>query len=195
MGYTMPQDPALPPHFSPLTSRRPHIRPAEYHDLPSITAIYGHHVAHGFASFEETPPALEQMTLRFETVKTHGLPYLVATTPIDPPYIYEEKIVGYAYAGHFRPQAAFAKVVEDSIYVAPGHEGQGIGRLMLRHLLESLGQMAQYRHIIAVTGVVDGYSASVKLHQSLGFSTAVELPGLGFKFGRWVDIVMMSRPI
>ena len=161
------------------------IRPAAPQDLPAIQPIYAHHVVHGLASFEEVPPALEEMRRRFEDVTKQGFPYLVA----------EEKgeILGYGCCSLYRTRSAYRYTVEDSIYVKQGMQGKGIGKALLKELIarsEALG----YRQIIAVIG--DSANAgSIKLHASLGFVRAGVLRSTGFKFGRWVDSVYMQLPL
>ena len=161
------------------------IRPAAPQDLPAIHAIYTHHVMHGLASFEEVPPALEEIRRRFEDVTKQGFPYLVA----------EEKgeILGYGYCSLYRTRSAYRYTVEDSIYVKQGMQGKGVGKALLKELIarsEALG----YRQIIAVIG--DSANAgSIKLHASLGFVRAGVLRSTGFKFGRWVDSVYMQLPL
>ena len=161
------------------------IRPAAPQDLPAIHAIYTHHVMHGLASFEEVPPALEEIRRRFEEVTKQGFPYLVA----------EEKgeILGYGYCSLYRTRSAYRYTLEDSIYVKQGMQGKGVGKALLKELIarsEALG----YRQIIAVIG--DSANAgSIKLHASLGFVRAGVLRSTGFKFGRWVDSVYMQLPL
>ena len=161
------------------------IRPAAPQDLPAIHAIYAHHVMHGLASFEEVPPALEEIRRRFEDVTKQGFPYLVA----------EEKgeVLGYGYCSLYRTRSAYRYTVEDSIYVKQGMQGKGVGKAVLKELIarsEALG----YRQIIAVIG--DSANAgSIKLHASLGFVRAGVLRSTGFKFGRWVDSIYMQLPI
>ena len=161
------------------------IRPAAPQDLPAIHAIYAHHVMHGLASFEEVPPALEEIRRRFEDVTKQGFPYLVA----------EEKgeVLGYGYCSLYRTRSAYRYTVEDSIYVKQGMQGKGVGKAVLKELIarsEALG----YRQIIAVIG--DSANAgSIKLHASLGFVRAGVLRSTGFKFGRWVDSIYMQLPL
>lgn len=161
------------------------IRPAAPQDLPAIHAIYTHHVMHGLASFEEVPPALEEIRRRFEDVTKQGFPYLVA----------EERgeILGYGYCSLYRTRSAYRYTLEDSIYVKQGMQGKGVGKALLKELIarsEALG----YRQIIAVIG--DSANAgSIKLHASLGFVRAGVLRSTGFKFGRWVDSVYMQLPL
>jgi len=161
------------------------VRPAVPQDLPAIQAIYAHHVLHGLASFEEVPPALDEMRRRFEDVTKQGFPYLVA----------EEKgeVLGYGYCSPYRTRSGYRYTLEDSIYVKNGQQGKGVGKAVLKELIaicEKLG----CRQLIAVIG--DSANAgSIKLHASLGFVRAGLLRSTGFKLGRWVDSVYMQLPL
>jgi len=161
------------------------VRPAAVQDLPAIQSIYAHHVLHGLASFEESPPPLEEMRRRFEDVVAQGLPYLAA----------EEKgeVLGYGYCTLYRTRSAYRYTLEDSIYVKQGSQGKGIGKALLAELIRRC-EVLNYRQIVAVIG--DSANAgSIKLHASLGFVRAGVLRSTGYKFGRWVDSVYMQRPI
>ena len=161
------------------------LRPATTGDLAAIQAIYAHHVLTGLGTFEETPPTVDEMAGRFAAVRDRGLPWLVAEE--------DGRVLGYAYAGAFRPRAAYRYTVEDSIYVAPDASGRGLGRSLLQALIadcEALG----LRQMAAVIGD-SGNAASIALHKSCGFELKAILPGLGFKFGRWVDVVWMQRAL
>lgn len=159
------------------------LRPATRADLPAITAIYADAVTHGTASYELVPPSLGEMSARFEGLETGGYPYLVAETGVD--------VVGYAYAGPFRPRPAYRFVVEDSIYLAPGVQGRGIGRKLLAGLIER-ATAAGFRQMIAVIGDGRSDSASVRLHEKMGFRHCGRLEGSGYKHGRWLDTVFMQ---
>ena len=161
------------------------LRPAQTADLEAIQAIYAHHVTHGLGTFEEVPPSVAAMAERLEAVRSKGLPWLVA----------EEggRVLGYAYAGPFRPRAAYRFTVEDSVYVSPDALGWGRGRALLMAVIaecEALG----LRQMAAVIGD-SGNAASIGLHKACGFEMKAVLPGLGFKFGRWVDVVWMQRTL
>lgn len=161
------------------------VRPAAPQDLPAIQAIYAHHVLHGLASFEEVPPPLEEMRRRYEDVTRQGLPYLAA----------EEKgeVLGYGYCTLYRTRSAYRYTLEDSIYVKQGWQGKGVGKALLRELIDRCAAL-NYRQIIAVIG--DSANAgSIGLHASLGFVRAGVLRSTGFKFGRWVDSVYMQLPL
>lgn len=161
------------------------VRPAAAQDLPAIQAIYAHHVLHGLASFEETPPPLEEMRRRFEEVTRSGLPYLVA----------EEKgeVLGYGYCTLYRTRSAYRYTLEDSIYVKEGNQRKGIGKAMLAELIARC-TVLKYRQIIAVIGD-SANAASIAVHASLGFVRAGNLRSTGYKFGRWVDSVLMQLPL
>lgn len=163
----------------------PLIRPSTEHDLPAITRIYAHHVLHGTGTFETTPPTLEEMTARRADVLSKGLPWLVA----------EEagEVLGYAYGNWFKPRPAYRFSVEDSIYLAPEAAGKGLGRALLAELLAAL-ERGGIRKVMAVIG--DSANAgSIGVHKALGFEQVGVVQACGWKFGRWLDIVMMQRAI
>ncbi|WP_264484401.1 GNAT family N-acetyltransferase [Mesorhizobium sp. PAMC28654] len=159
------------------------IRAASSADLDAITEIYADAVAHGTASYELEPPGRAEMGARFDVLSVGGFPYLAA-----------EKggaVLGYAYAGPFRPRPAYRFIVEDSVYVAPEAKGQGVGLLLMRHLIEA-ARAAGFRQIVAVIGDGRPDSASVRLHEKLGFRHSGHLEGSGYKHGRWLDTVFMQ---
>jgi L-amino acid N-acyltransferase YncA len=161
------------------------IRPAAEADLPAITSIYDREVRHGTATFELTPPDLAEMTRRFRSLMDGGFPYLAATL--------EGEVVGYAYAGPYRPRPAYRFTVENSVYLAPAVHRQGIGMKLLRRLIEEC-EARSYRQMIAVIG--DSANAgSIGLHSRAGFQMIGTHPNVGFKFGRWLDTVMMQRAL
>ena len=162
------------------------IRDATDDDLAAITAIYEHHVRHGLGSFEEEPPPLAEIARRRADVLARGLPYIVAAGV-------GGSLFGYAYGAPYRARSAYRFTVEDSIYVAPHAARRGIGRLLLEALIECCTKVG-YRQMIAVIGD-SGNDGSIGLHQSLGFVRAALLPTIGFKQGRWIDCVMMQRPL
>jgi phosphinothricin acetyltransferase len=159
------------------------IRKAEAADLDRITDIYADAVRHGTASYELEPPSRADMAARFAALAGNGFPYLVAEE--------DGVILGYAYAGPFRPRPAYRFVVEDSIYVAPENKGRGIGRLLLQALIEEVDQLG-FRQIIAVIGDGTPESPSVRLHEKLGFRHSGSLEGTGYKHGRWLDTAFMQ---
>ncbi len=168
------------------------VRDARRGDLADIREIYAHHVLHGLASFEETPPDLAEVTRRFEATLAHGLPYLAAEAEAAGPGA-EPALRGYAYAGPYRPRPAYRYSVENSLYVAPGLEGRGIGRALLEELIRRCTALG-FRQMIAVIGD-SGHLPSIKFHESLGFTQAGHLRSVGFKFERWVDSVILQRPL
>lgn len=159
------------------------IRPAGRGDLAAIQAIYAHAVTHGTASYETEPPSLEEMTARFDALASGAFPYLVAEAG--------GVILGYAYAGPFRPRPAYRYIVEDSLYLRPDAQGRGIGGLLLSALIEACGERG-FRQLVAVIGDGSEDSASVKLHYRKGFRLSGRLEGSGFKFGRWLDTAIMQ---
>jgi L-amino acid N-acyltransferase YncA len=162
------------------------IRPVGEADFDAIQRIYAHHVLHGLASFEEAPPDKTELTRRWRAIVDIGLPYLCAA---DRGGI----LVGYAYAGPYRPRSAYRFTVEDSVYVAPGAGGQGIGRSLLRQLIDTCTGLGK-RQMIAVIGD-SGNAASIALHRACGFELTGTFKGIGFKHGRWVDSVLMQRAL
>ncbi|OBQ86305.1 GCN5 family acetyltransferase [Mesorhizobium sp. WSM3873] len=162
------------------------IRAATAADLDRITEIYADAVTHGTASYELEPPSRAEMGDRFDSLARGGFPYLVAER--------EGVVLGYAYAGPFRPRPAYRFTVEDSVYVAPEAKGQGIGRLLMLALIEA-ARLAGFRQIVAVIGDGHADSASVRLHERLGFRHAGRLEGSGYKHGRWLDTVFMQLPL
>jgi L-amino acid N-acyltransferase YncA len=166
------------------------IRPSTDDDLPAITAIYAHHVRHGTGTFELDPPDLAEMSRRRNDVRGRGLPWLVAEGPGADG---SPAVLGFAYGNVFRPRPAYRYCIEDSIYLAPQAHGQGIGRLLLAELLarcEALGA----RQMLAVIGDADN-AASIGLHAALGFEHTGVLRASGWKFGRWLDVILMQRPL
>jgi L-amino acid N-acyltransferase YncA len=160
-----------------------HLRPATPADLDAITEIYADAVTNGTASYELEPPTKTEMTQRFETLSAGGFPYLVAES--------SGTVVGYAYAGPFRPRPAYRFVVENSVYVAPDAKGRGIGRLLLEQLIAEAEKLG-FRQMIAVIGDGHAESASVKLHERMGFRHSGRLEGSGYKHGRWLDTTFMQ---
>jgi phosphinothricin acetyltransferase len=167
------------------------VRPARPADLPRIQEIYGHHVLHGLASFEETPPDLAEITQRFEAILARGLPYLAAEAA--PREGAAREILGYTYAGPYRPRPAYRFTVENSVYVAPGLEGRGVGRALLEELIVRCTALG-LRQMIAVIGD-SGHLPSIAFHESFGFTKIGTLSAVGFKFGRWVDSVILQRAL
>jgi L-amino acid N-acyltransferase YncA len=161
------------------------IRPVTPDDLAAITTIYAHAVSRGTASFELDPPSEDEMRRRHGMLKAGGHPYLVATDG--------ERVVGYAYAGPYRPRAAYRSAVEDSIYLSPDAQGRGIGRLLLTALIEAATE-AGFRQMVGIIGD-SRHQASIRLHQALGFRPVGVLENVGWKHGRWLDSVIMQRAL
>jgi L-amino acid N-acyltransferase YncA len=161
------------------------VREAAPADLPGIAAIYAHHVRTGFASFETEPPDLAEMTARFEAVREKGFPYLACEI--------DGRLSGYAYATLYRLRPAYRFTLEDSVYVHPEMAGRGAGRALLAHLIERCEAIG-CRQLVAVIGD-SGNAASIGLHSALGFRLVGTLASIGFKHGRWVDSVLMQRPV
>jgi phosphinothricin acetyltransferase len=161
------------------------IRPATSDDLPAITRIYAHAVRHGTASFELEPPDETEMARRMAVLLDGGFPYLV--------YESAGTVQGYAYAGAYRPRRAYRFSVEDSIYIDPAAQGRGIGRALLERLV-SEAEARGFRQMIAVIGD-SAQAPSIALHRAAGFHHIGTLEAVGFKFGRWLDTVLMQRAL
>lgn len=159
------------------------IRPALAADLVAITAIYADAVENGTSSYELDPPGLAEMTQRFEALRAGEFPYIVAEE--------NGRILGYAYAGAFRPRPAYRFAVEDSIYIDPDAKGRGLGQRLLSRLIEEC-QSLGFRQMLAVIGDARPDSASVRLHERLGFTHAGLIKGTGYKHGRWLDTGFMQ---
>jgi L-amino acid N-acyltransferase YncA len=160
------------------------VRDATASDFPAIAAIYAHHVLHGSASFEETPPSLDEMLRRHAAVREHGLPWLVAEI--------EGRVAGYCYATPYRPRPAYRYTIEDSIYIDETFRGRGLGHTLLGALIERC-EAGPWRQMIAV--VADPRGGSLKLHERLGFELTGTLRGVGFKHGQWRDTALMQRTL
>jgi L-amino acid N-acyltransferase YncA len=161
------------------------IRPTAAADLPSITGIYEHAVRFGTATFEIDPPDLAEITRRFDTLMDGGFPYVVAAL--------EGRVVGYAYAGAYRPRPAYRFTVENSVYLQPTIQRRGIGLQLLQRLIGEC-EARGFRQMIAVIGD-SANAASVGVHLRCGFEMIGTHPNVGFKFGRWLDTVMMQRSL
>lgn len=161
------------------------IRPSDAADLPQITAIYGWNVQNGTGTFELEAPDMAEMTRRRDDVLSKDLPWLVAER--------EGQVLGYAYANHFRPRKAYRFCLEDSIYLAREAQGQGVGKLLLAELL-SRCEARGARQMLAVIG--DSKNAgSIGVHKALGFEQTGLIRSAGWKFDRWLDVVMMQRAL
>ncbi len=161
------------------------IRDSRDADVPAFQAIYAHAVLNGAASFEEVPPDVAEMARRRQAVLDGGYPHLAAER--------DGVTVGYAYASAYRTRIAYRFTVENSVYVQPGLGRQGIGRALLAALIERC-EAGPWRRMIAIVGDKT-HEASIRLHQQAGFELIGTLPSVGFKFGRWIDTVMLQRPL
>ncbi len=161
------------------------LRAADPGDAAAIAAIYAPHVLHGTATFELSPPDAIEIAGRMRAITDAGRPWIVA--------VRDAQIVGYAYAGPYRPRPAYRFTSEDSIYLAAGEIGQGTGRRLLDALIDACTRRGD-RQMIAVIGDADN-AASVGVHAAAGFRHAGTLAQVGRKFGRWVDVVLMQRAL
>ncbi|WP_274423183.1 GNAT family N-acetyltransferase [Chelativorans sp. YIM 93263] len=159
------------------------VRPAEPSDIDAITRIYADAVENGTASYELVAPDREEMKGRFDGLVSRGYPFFVAQE--------DNRVLGYAYAGPFRERPAYRFMVEDSIYIAPDAQGRGIGRRLMSALIEECRTLG-FRQIAAVIGDGSPESASVRLHEALGFRHTGVLEGSGYKHGRWLDTTFMQ---
>lgn len=163
----------------------PMIRPSLVTDIAQITAIYKHHVMHGTGTFEIDPPSELETLQRRDDVLGKGLPYLVATEG--------EQVLGYAYCNWFKPRPAYRYSAEDSIYLAPQATGSGLGRALLAELCNQ-AERAGVRKLIAVIGD-SANLGSIGVHRSAGFSHVGTLASCGWKFERWLDVVLMDKAL
>ncbi|MBF0129407.1 MAG: N-acetyltransferase [Alphaproteobacteria bacterium] len=161
------------------------IRDSRPKDMAAVTGIYEHYVTRTTSSFEEAAPGEAEMRSRRDEVLARGLPYLVAEM--------EGRIVGFAYAGSFRQRSAYRFTVEDSIYVASGRERLGIGGALLERLVTRCAA-AGFQQMVAVIGD-SANASSIGVHASRGFQVEGILHGVGLKFGRWLDVVIMRRSL
>lgn len=163
----------------------PIIRPSQVTDIPQITQIYANHVRHGTGTFEIDPPTEDDMTQRRADVLSRHLPYIVV--------VEGERILGYAYCNWFKPRPAYRYCAEDSIYLAPESIGKGLGRILLAELIRQ-AELSGVRKLIAVIGDSNNLG-SIGVHQSTGFNHVGTLQSCGWKFERWLDVVMMEKSI
>lgn len=175
----------MPPFLFLNIFPMPLIRPSQDKDLSAITAIYAHHVLQGTGTFETEPPSVADMTTRRADVLAKGLPYLI---------IEENGVVlGFAYCNWFKPRPAYRFSAEDSIYLAPGSEGKGLGRMLLQNLAAS-AEAVGVRKLIAVIGDSQNHG-SIGVHRATGFETVGVLNSCGWKFERWLDVVLMEKSL
>ena len=163
----------------------PTIRPSRDDDIDAITRIYAHHVLHGTGTFEVDPPSVQDMRARRAEVLARGLPWLVAES--------DNQVSGFAYCNWFKPRPAYRFSAEDSIYLAPHANGQGLGRALLAELTTQ-AERAGVRKLIAVIGD-SGNTGSIGVHRAVGFQHVGVLASCGWKFDRWLDVVLMERSL
>lgn len=161
------------------------VRPLSTADLGQVSDIFNWYVANSVATFEESPRALAEWTRLTDELSALELPFLVADD--------DGEVAGYAYAGPWRRKPAYQATVEDSVFIAPGRTGQGIGRLLLTELLSAC-TAAGLRQVIAVIADAEA-DASIRLHEASGFRFAGRLTKVGFKHGRWIDTLLMQRTL
>lgn len=161
------------------------LRPATEADMAGVQRIYGEHVLYGLASFEESPPTVEDMRTRFRTLKSQSFPYIVAER--------KNEVLGYAYAGPYRTRSAYRFTIENSVYVDRQASGEGIGRALLSALIAEC-EKGPWRQMVAIIGNSEN-SVSIALHKSLGFRMVGTLSEVGFKHDQWVDTVLMQRAL
>lgn len=163
------------------------VRPITAADASAIADIYADAVLHGLGTFEEEPPGSEELWRRAQGVLALGLPWLVAEA--------DGRVLGYAYAyaGPFRPRSAYRYTAEDTVYVAPGGKGRGVGRALLTGVIDACERKGVRRLCAAIGDSAN--AASIRLHEVCGFERAGLLPAVGYKHGRWVDVVFMQRAL
>jgi phosphinothricin acetyltransferase len=163
----------------------PAVRDASEDDVPAVQAIYAHHVLTGTGTFEELPPTTDEIAARRAAAVIAGLPYLVAEL--------DGAVVGFAYAVPYHRRPAYRHTVEDSVYVADGLGGRGIGRALLTEVIARC-EAGTWQQMLAIVGD-SGNAGSIALHRSLGFREVGTLRSVGFKFGGWLDTVLMQRAL
>ena len=161
------------------------IRAATDADIPEIQSIYAHHVLTGAGTFEEVPPSVEETADRVSKVLKRGWSWLVATD--------DTGVLGYAYYTQFRDRSAYRFCAEDSVYVREDVRGQGVGKALVARLIDD-ATAAGMRQMIAVIGDSEN-TGSIGVHASLGFQMVGTMRAAGIKFGRWLDVVTMQRPL
>ena len=162
-----------------------HIRDATEADIPAIAALYADEVRERVATYEYDVPDEAEMAQRMRAVRAAGYPYFVAER--------DGRFAGYAYASSYRSRIGYRWTVEDTVYIVPEHQGQGVGKALLQRLIDAC-EASGFRQMIAVIGE-PANGASVALHEKLGFRTVGVFQGLGRKHGRWLDTVQMQRAL
>jgi phosphinothricin acetyltransferase len=166
-------------------TRKPAVRACRRADLAQVQEIYALEVREGTASFELEPPSLAEMIARFAAIEAAGLPYVVAEL--------DGRVAGYAYAGPYRTRPGYQHTVEDSVYVARWARRQGVGCVLLDAVIER-ATARRLRQMVAIIGD-STHAASIQLHARAGFRLVGTLERVGWKFGRWLDTVIMQRPL
>jgi L-amino acid N-acyltransferase YncA len=161
------------------------VRSATLRDAFAIAGIYGHHVVHGVGTFEEAPPSPADIAERMKAVLDAGYPWVVVEE--------DGHIVAYAYAGAYHRRSAYRYTAEDSVYVADDERGKGYGRAALAAVIDACEAMG-LRRLLAVIGDSQN-EGSIALHRSLGFAFCGTLPAVGYKAGKWLDVVFMQLPL
>ena len=161
------------------------IRAAIPADIAAITAIYRPAVLTGTASFELEPPSEDEMLRRFRAIADAGYPYFVAEL--------DGRVAGYAYVNAYRTRPAYRFTVENSVYIAPDAQGKGAGRALLDRLIATCRDDG-FRLMVAVIGDSANF-ASISLHRRAGFRFCGTIHSVGYKFGRWLDSVIMELPL
>jgi L-amino acid N-acyltransferase YncA len=161
------------------------IGPADSADLGRIAEIFAHYVTYSVVTFETVPPTVADWQARLDGLAELGLPFLVARTG--------GEVAGYAYASPWRPKPAYRHTVEDTVYLAPGATGRGLGRRLLAELLARAGQAGARQMVAVIADAGADSEASIALHRALGFAHAYRLTAVGHKHGRWIDTVLMQR--
>lgn len=161
------------------------IRDCEATDMDAVTRIYAHHVEQSLASFEETAPDIQEMAHRRDIILQKNHPFMVAEI--------NGRVLGFAYASTFRPRSAYDHTVENSVYVEPSATGQGVGSKLIEQLINTCTELG-FRQMIAIIGDTENH-ASIRLHERFGFKQVGLLSATGFKFGRWVDTIIMQREL
>lgn len=161
------------------------ITEADERHIPAIQQIYAYHVLHGTATFETEPPDSAEMTARLKKLRAAGLPWFVA--------VEDGTVRGYSYLSLYRERYAYRFTLEDSVYIAPDAQGQGIGKNLLLSAV-AWAEAHGFRQLVAVVGNSEN-TASIALHSAAGFSVTGTLKSVGFKHGRWLDTVIMQRTL
>ena len=165
--------------------KMPLIRNAVQTDFTEIQVIYSEYVLKTHATFEVIPPAKDELIRRWQTITSDSLPYLIAEL--------NNKVIGYAYASKYRSRSAYKYTIEDSVYVSPNSIGKGVGKALLKSIVQKCASLG-YRQMIAVIGGSDNHS-SINLHERCGFYQIGTMPSTGYKLQQWVDSVMMQRQL